>query len=105
MEDYREEGEGITNSLIKELKKVKNRDELLIGTPRLKKLFKQLADLIVAAHQYREKHPTLEIPELSTTAHTLNEQLRSELNRIYLIEGGREVIEKCQEEALPIGFL
>jgi hypothetical protein len=30
----------------------------------------------------------------------LSEHLRRELNRIYGIEGGREIIEKCQEEAL-----
>lgn len=100
MDDFREEGEGITNSLIKELKKIRNRDEMIIEAPRIKKLFDELADLMVAAEDYRRRHPNADIPELTAENHLYCDQLRHELGRLYLMEGGREIIEKCQEDAL-----
>lgn len=100
MDEFREEGEGITNSLINELKKIRNRDEMIIEAPRIKKMFDDLANLMVGAHEYRKKHPNSDIPELTSQNHFLCDQLREELTRVYLMEGGREIIEKCQEEAL-----
>ncbi len=100
LEDFREEGESITRSLIKELQTIRTRDDLVQIAPRLQKLFDRLVDTIVTAREFLDKYPKLEIEEFSQKNHDLSDQLRIELNRIYCIEGGRELIEKCQESAL-----
>lgn len=100
LEDYREEGAGITRSLIKELTATRSREELLQAAPNLKKQFERLVDVMIAAREFREKHPKAESLELTKIDHELSDQLRCELNRLYALEGGREIIEKCQETAL-----
>lgn len=100
MEEFREEGEGITNSLIKELKKIRNRDEMIIEAPRIKKLFDSLADLMVASEDYLRRHPHAEVLDLNGDNYMYCDQLKHELARLYVMEGGREIIEKCQEDAL-----
>lgn len=97
LEDYKEEGEGITRSLIQELKKIRTREKLLASTHKLKALFNRLADTMISAEIYRRDHPDLEIAEAN---HELSDQLRGELNRIYEMDGGRQIIEKCEEKAL-----
>lgn len=97
LEEFKEEGDGITTSLIKELKKVRNRDELLIAAPRIQKIYSQMADLMIAAEQYKKRHPNAEPAEPN---HRLNELLRDELNRLYALEGGKEVLEEAQQQAL-----
>jgi len=99
-EDYRDEGRGVTRNLIKELQKIRTKDQLRASSTKLKKLFNQTADIMIAAQEHAQKYPLQEIPELTKIDHDLSDSLRSELNRIYTIEGGRNLIEKCQEEAL-----
>lgn len=104
-EDFHDEGEGIVRALTAELKKIHSRDDLLLHTSKLQKLFNELADVIIAAQEYKDQHPNL---ELRAELHTMNkkeqqtssDQLRIELNRILHMEGGRETLEKVQEEAL-----
>jgi hypothetical protein len=100
LEDFQEEGEGFSRSLVKELRTIQNRKDLLESAPKLKKRFDGLVDLMIRAREFKEKHPFLESNELIKMNHDLSDQLRIELNRIYAIEGGRELIEKCQEEGL-----
>jgi hypothetical protein len=99
-EEYREEGQGTLRKLLKELRKIRNRDDLAAVTPNLEKLFLQLAQTMVVAKRFQEKNPQTPFPEFSTKDHELSDQVRTELNRIYRLEGGREGIEKCQETAL-----
>jgi hypothetical protein len=100
IEDYREDGEGIVRALIHELQQIHSRDELVSASTKIKRLFLDLVNVIIAAQEYREHHPSSEFPELSKENHLSSDQLRSELNRIYRLEGGRELIEKYQEPAL-----
>lgn len=100
LEDFREEGEGITRSLIEELKEIRTREDLMQAIPRLEHLFDNLVDTIIAAEDYKEKNSRADSLELTKENHELSDQLRIELNRIYSLEGGRQVIEKCQEQAL-----
>jgi len=100
LEDYRDEGRGVSRNLIKELQRVRTRDQLKASTGKLQKLFNKMADTMVAAQEQRQKNPNQEIPELTKVDHDLSDSLRFELNRIYTIEGGRALIEKCQEQAL-----
>ena len=95
LEDYREEGQSITQSLIKEFRKIQTREQLVASTTRLKKHFDKLVDLIIRARDSND-----ESLDLTKKDHLLSDQLRTEMFRIYQIEGGRAIVEKCQEEAL-----
>jgi hypothetical protein len=100
LEDFREEGEKITKVLIVELQKIHTREQLIKNGPLLQKLFNELTTLMIAAREYREKYQEVESLEFTSKNHELSEQLRKELNRLYQLEGGRELIEKYQQEAL-----
>lgn len=100
LEDFRDEGEGIIRALTAELKKIRSRDDLLVHAPKLKQLFESIVDLIIQAETYKEAHPEAEIALHHKKEQSASDQLRIELNRILHMEGGREVIEKVQEDAL-----
>lgn len=96
LEDCREEGEAITRTLIYEFSQIHNREDLLKASAKIKRLFNDLVSIIVAAHAAQHQ----EVIELTPYNHLLSDQLRTEINRVYRIEGAREVVEKFQEEAL-----
>lgn len=100
LEDFRDEGEGITRALTAELKKIRSRDDLLVHAPKLKELFESLVDVIIKAEEYKNTHLEAELPLAPKKEQSASDQLRIELNRVLHIDGGREVIEKVQEEAL-----
>ena len=99
LEDFKEEGEGLTRSLIQELQEIRTRKDLQLSYGRLQILFTRLSDLMITAQEFQEKHHLSSL-ELSKENHELSELLRIELNRIFLLDGGKELIEKCQEPAL-----
>lgn len=70
------------------------------STQSLKILFMQLTDTMIESREYREKHLEQEPLALSDKDKELSDQLRAQLNRIYQMDEGREIIEKCQLEAL-----
>jgi len=84
--------------LVKDLQKVQTHDDLVHMLPRLKKHFDRLADVIIQAKQYQKKHPNEEAVIYFTSEH--DELLLEELQRIYLIEGARALVEKAEREAL-----
>jgi len=98
-EEFRQEGEGRCRRLITTLQKIENRQQLLLAEPALKKHFEKLIDLMIEAREFQEKHEDIPnestLEENSTTA-----SLELELRRIYMMEGGREIIERSQQEAL-----
>lgn len=100
LDDFREEGEGVTRSLIQELQTIHTREQLLSSSGRLQRLFDNLVNVMMAAEEYCSGHPELEKGELMPHNHELSDQLRIELNRLYRLEGGRQFIEKCEENAL-----
>ncbi len=100
LEDFQEEGEGITRSLIQDLKKIHNREQLILASERLKHHFDRLVLLMISAEEFSLSHPKLENKEGERISHDLSDELYAELNRIYRMEGGRQIIEKCQEKAL-----
>jgi hypothetical protein len=65
LDDFREEGEGVTRSLVKELKSIQVRDDLLKSIPHLQKLFDNLVDIIINGREFKEKHPKSETNELT----------------------------------------
>lgn len=100
LDEYREEGSEKIVQLIKELKAVHTREQLAAASPRLKRLFNDLIDVMIAARQFHEKHPEADLSEPTPRTLSLSYQLRQEIERLYEIDGCREIIEKCQEEAL-----
>jgi hypothetical protein len=100
LDGYREEGQGIIRSIIEVLKPIHTREELVNSAPQLKRLFNNLTDILILAHEFRTKHPDAEVHGLTIDDHTLSDELRDELNRILRIDGGREILEKSQVEAL-----
>lgn len=95
---FRFEGEAVSRQLINELKQIRTRDDLIEHSSRLQELFNRLVDVIIKAQEFKDKHPEEQIEPISEAS--LSDQLRIELNRVLHMEGGKEVIEKAQEEAL-----
>jgi hypothetical protein len=100
LDDFEEEGEGVMRSLIQEMQSIRTRDQLLASTIRLKRHFDRLIDIMIAAEESLYAHPEIDRGEFGGPNHELSDKLRIELNRLYRIEGGRKIIEKCQEKAL-----
>ena len=79
---------------------IHTREQLLASTSNLQRLFNRLANLMIAAEDFSISHPEQEKGPLRWQNHDLSDQLRVELNRIYRLEGGRQILEKSQENAL-----
>lgn len=100
LEEFRYEGESRCKELIETLQKIHNRDELVRAEPLLKKKFEDLVNLMIRAREFQENHPDEE-PSLPLSSENIRSaQLEEELRRIYALEGGREIIERAQQEAL-----
>lgn len=91
----------IENALVEEFSQIHSRDDLQAAAPHLKKLFQQLHEIIHNAQEFRKKHPHDQIPEITLAQNELNLRLRFQMNRIYQIEGARQLVEKLQEGSLP----
>lgn len=99
-EDFREAGKAINKSLIKELKEVHTQDELVAKLPSIEKLFARLTDLMIAARKLQVKQQSSSTSPLTKEEQLVSDILRAELNRIYLLPSGKELIEKAQRQSL-----
>jgi hypothetical protein len=97
LDDYREEGEGIVRSLVEELGQVHSLEQLEERRMHLKRQFNALISLIIEAHALKNKDSK---ESSAADSNPDSELLRMEINRICNISGGRELLEKIQEEAL-----
>lgn len=100
LEEFEEEGEGVIRSLIQELQAIHTREQLLAASANLQRQFDRLVNIMIAAQEYGYAHPELDRGEFIRHNHELSDHLRIELNRLYRLEGGRQIIEKCEEKAL-----
>ena len=99
LEDFHYEGKVRCRALIEELQTIHNREDLTRALPRLKKHFNELVDLMIDAREFQEKHSDEEaMPDFAENS--ISSLLEQELRRIYAIDGGREIIESAQHEAL-----
>lgn len=94
LEDYQEESERICLAIVQDLEKVETREDLLKVELKLSKRFHHLIDLMIAIKQQK-----LDQTE-SHFENSSNDKLLLELKRVYRLEGGREIIERSQREAL-----
>ena len=86
--------------MVRELEKIHTREELTSALPRLKKQFAQLTELMVEAKEFQLKHPEEAGIDPGYYEHPYAEALKGELERVCKLEGGKELIEKAQREAL-----
>lgn len=99
--EFQKEGETHCRSLVLELQKIENREQLLSAESKLKKQFNHLIDLIIEAREFQQKKFEEDIgDEPVFEANGFEDELEKQLRRIYAVEGGREVIERTQQEAL-----
>jgi hypothetical protein len=96
VEDFRYEGEALSRALTREMRQIQTREDLQASLPRLRKKFLKLSDLLLAAREFRSKHPQIEVPPPDFAS----DELFAELARLYELPGGRELIESAQTEAI-----
>ncbi|MBJ7449542.1 MAG: hypothetical protein JHC93_04195 [Parachlamydiales bacterium] len=100
LEEYRDSAEHIVNELSCELQSCENQEQLQQHAPKLKKLFQKLVELVIDAREYQIKHPE-EAEKMSIYGDRgASDRLLNELNRIYELEGGRQIVELSQKDAL-----
>jgi len=98
--EFEREGEAKCRALALVLAKIENREQLLRTEPVIKKHFESLIDLMIEARQFQQKHPDDASSDVALLENPADLILEEHLRRIYAIEGGREVIERSQHEAL-----
>lgn len=100
-EDFREKGHSINKSIIKELKAIHTRDDLVKKELKLQRLFERLAETMIAARNHQlDMHRTSIFLPFSKEDEQLSGLLRAELNRVYRLPGGKELVERSQQKAL-----
>lgn len=100
LDDFHEEGEGVIRALIQDLRLVQTRDDLIASSSKIQRHFEKLAYIMVEAEAFCSLCPEKE--KGGCLNHELSDRLRIELNRLYSLEGGCQVIERIQERALCI---
>lgn len=99
-DSYKEEAGTVMRTLIEEITPVKTAAELIKKQKKIKRLYTTLSDLAIAARKWQEKHPDALSCEGHNLDETLSEQLKKELERLYVIKGAREIMEEAQKEAI-----
>lgn len=100
-EDFREDGRSISKSILKQLKKVQSKEDLIEMSSVLEDLFTNLTSIMINAKNCSEEY-CLEIMPLEQEDYLISDKFRFELNRIYRIPGAKEIMEKIQEKPLKL---
>lgn len=96
-DDFQREGERWSKEMSYELDQIQTREELVEKLPRIQKLYDEFAELFVEVRGYQLEQRGDEIQQYQNNA---SKQLSASLKRIYTLEGGRELMERAQKEAL-----
>ncbi len=99
LEEFQFEGASRVRLLLKELKSIETREDLLLAEDSLKKHFEKIVNVIIQARLFQQKNIGVEVPVLQL-GQTLSDSLLEEMKRVYALEGGRECIERAQREAM-----
>ena len=99
-DDFKKESRRHISALICELKKIRNRDDLLLHTSELQFHFNSIADLMIRSKEYHAQYGETDSDVSEQNDLFINDQLSIELNRVLHMEGGREIILKVQKEAI-----
>lgn len=108
-EAIREDSQVILRNLIREFQGVKSRETLMEREAKIQILFDRLVGVLVDAKKYIDTHE--QELEFKWKDQNLSDELKGELNRLYRLEGCREIIERCErkslerfQETLEVGF-
>lgn len=99
IEDFKEEGQSKAHRVLGLLKTINTREQLMDAEVYLEAYYDEIAEILLAAEHFRKKYK-LDSPEFSEKDHLLSENLRVEMMRIYRLDGGKEILEKCQQKAI-----
>ena len=100
IEEYRREGEAICRSFTHELQKIESREDLVRASPKIKQHYEQIAQIVIEAQNFKNEHSGEAVDPFHSTDMLASEELMMELKRIYRMEGGKELMENAQKEAL-----
>jgi len=100
MEEYRREGEALCRSFMQDLQKIETREDLVKAIPKIKRHYEEIADLIIQAQNFKKEHLGEAVDPWDSSDMLASEALMFELKRIYRMEGGKELMENAQKEAL-----
>jgi hypothetical protein len=98
--DFRHEGESICRDIITDLENIQERGDLVKFEVSLKKNFEKLSFVLMQAREFQMNHPEEALIEHDVEGTEVSDLLLEQMQRVYRIEGGREVIERAQREAM-----
>jgi hypothetical protein len=99
-EEFKREGESRCRLLVVDLQKIENREQLLLAEPTLRNHFEGLIDLMIEVRKFQQKKLEDLTAGVPFEENSDEISLENELRRIYAMEGGREIVERAQQEAL-----
>jgi hypothetical protein len=99
LEDYQKRGQNLSRAFLKELQVIDSREALLLAEPRLKKYFDYFAELIIEAREFQGLSEE-DGPGDDTIDQELSLEVKKQMLRIVSLEGGQEVLERAQREAM-----
>lgn len=97
-EDFQLQAAEIMERFVKETKKINDPFELKQKENLLKKHFNRLGVVMIKYRKFIEMHPENGY-EPSSTLHKAALELKTELYRLYELDGGQNIIEEAQKEA------
>jgi hypothetical protein len=97
LEDFHHEGEAVVRQLTEDLRAIQSREDLQSAFSLLQRRFDTLVSLMIEARKYQGGHSEEDFQEISLPC---DGELLKEMQRLYRLEGGREIIERAQREAL-----
>lgn len=97
--NFKRQGERITRDLVLRLELVNDREDLFQALPHLKQLFDELAVLIIKAKKAEEAKNAKSFSAFRIDP-LWSRRLREEFERIYQLDGGRDLMEVAQTNAL-----
>lgn len=98
VEGFRHKGAKRAECFAQDLGRIENAQDLRQSENRIKKHFNALVDLMIAARQWQAKRGCEDVPVPEMCASYRH--LQQELTRISLMEGGKEFLQRAQQEAL-----
>ena len=100
MEEFRREGEAISRNFTLQLQKVETREDLVEMLPKIKKCYEEIVDLMIDLSAFKERHFGEAVDAWYASDQLASETLMIEMQRIYRLEGGKELMEDAQKESL-----
>jgi len=95
-QDCKREAKGVMKSLTVDFREIQTREDLVDKQEQIKQKTEELVTLMIRLKKLQESGAVM----LEEEDHSISDSLMHEMKRIYCIEGGRELIERFQREAL-----